>query len=269
MEGLKLVDASEVKTGRKSSKAEIKKIPKSPMKIISEDSKKITVGDISGNDVIARSDIARSDIVKSDMIKSDIDKRPDIVEKPDMVEVSDITSETNVGRTIRAIKLKEDKYYGPKNVNKNKFVRMYKKLGLSWEEEVSLNDVTADGWFKEDRSQYIIKLLEDGDFKRFKFYGCDEIYDYFVTLGGVPFDYNKENPPSSNYLNNKVSNVESIKESQIGVTNKNGVVSTVGGTVCVEDNDEVCRFVGADLWSGVRSRQLLKKMPDNWGVKWN
>jgi hypothetical protein len=292
MDGMKLIDASEVTTRKKTSKVDIKKVQKSPMKVITEDSQKSTADDMSRNGDVSGSDIVKSDVVSGpDTVKSDVVKHG---------VVADIAPEASIGnRTIRAIKLKEDIYYGPKNVNKNKFVRMYKKLDLRWITEVPINGMMVDGWFNKDKSQYIIKLLELDGFKRFKFYGCDEIYDYFVGLHGVTFDHNKENSLSSNYLNNKVNseannkvsseannkvsseannkvsseannkdgnnvnNEGNVKESLIGATNQSGVISAT------EDNDEEYRFIGADLWSGYRIRQLLKNMPDNWGIIWS
>jgi hypothetical protein len=262
MEGMKLINASEVVTSKKTSKVEIKKTKKSPMKIITEDNIKSVTDRVSKND----------DVVRSDTVTV---VRPKAVAKTDVVVESNLNS-----RSIRAIKLKEDVYYGPKNANKNKFVRMYKKLGLVWTTYVPLNGMTVDGWFNSDKSQYIIKLLEDGDFKRFKFYGCDEIYDYFVDLGGVVFDHTKEDSLSSNYQNNKVNSIVGIKDSPIGMNNIDNIDNQcnniksddnlISGNVTndTKDADEDYRFIGADLWSGYRTRQLLKRVPDNWGVKW-
>lgn len=250
MEGMKLIDASEVITSKKASKIEKKK-QKSTMKIITDEGKKDTVGDTSEDDIVSKPFTLKPDItVKGpDVIKSDI-------VKTDIVGKNDTILKTNIGdKTIRAIKLKEEIYYGPKNTNKNRFMRMYKKLGLKWIEGVSLNGVMVDGWFNDDKSQYIIKLLEDGGFKRFKFYGCDEIYDYFVDLGGFAFDYNKEDLLSPNYLNNKANN-----EAKVG--------NNVNSTARIGDTGDDSKFIGADLWSRRRIRQLLKNMPDNWGVLW-
>jgi hypothetical protein len=259
MDGMKLVNASEVITSKKTSKVEIKKTKKSPMKIITEDNMKSVKNGGSGN----------SDVVRSDAIT---------VIRPEVVSKTDIAIESNVSsRSIKAIKLKESVYYGPKNANKNKFVRMYKKLALKWATDVSLNGMMVDGWFNSDKSQYIIKLLEDGDFKRFKFYGCDEIYDYFVGLKGVAFDHNKEDSLSSNYQNNKVNSIVGIKESSTGIGNVDdqynkikNADSLMSGNVTndTKETGDSYRFIGADLWSGYRTRQLLKKMPDNWGIIW-
>lgn len=259
MDGIKLINASEVVTSKKASKVEIKKVSKGPMKVITEDNMKNVANDTSGN-----GDVARPEIIN--------------IVKPDAVAKTDIVSEADIGnidnRVVRAIKLKEDIYYGPKNANKNKFVRMYKKLGLRWITDVVLNGMMVDGWFNSDKSQYIIKLLEIDGFKRFKFCGCGEIYDYFVGLKGVAFDHNKEDLLSSNYNNNKINNAGGIKDGSTDVIDHNNSVNDVGNansinsTSSIKDVDENYRFLGADLWSGYRTRQLLKGMPDNWGIIW-
>lgn len=143
-------------------------------------------------------------------------------------------------KEIRTIKVKQDIYYGPKNSNKNKFVRIYKKLGLVWIEGEKIEDTLVDGWFNKDRSQYIIKLPEEGGYKRFKFYGCDDIYDYFISLGGITFELlDKDNIAGPN-------------------NQKSGS----------EEDDEDYRFIGADLSSHYRFEKMLKKLPLNWGVIW-
>jgi hypothetical protein len=255
MTGMKLVNASEVIINKKISKVEIKKVSKR-MKIITDEDQKNIVDGVSGNGIAVKSDI----VVRPNTVKSDTVATTGNTIKTGTVEKTDIGN-----RIIRAIKLKEDIYYGPKNANKNKFMRIYKKLGLKWITDISVNGMMVDGWFNSDRSQYIIKLLEDGDQKRFKFCGCDEIYDYFMSLGGVVFDHNKEDSLSANYQNNRINNAGGIKEISISGVNN---VSNVNSAKNIEDTDENYRFLGADLWSGYRTRQLLKKVPDNWGVIW-
>lgn len=153
--------------------------------------------------------------------------------KTNVKNVAELQQDTNQ-KDVRNIKLKQDIYYGPKNSNKNKFVRMYKKLNLVWKTE-KIDGVLVDGWFNKDKSQYIIKLPEEGDYKRFKFYGCDKIYDYFIGLGAVTFE----------------------------LSDKDNISSST-----TKDIDEDYKFVGADLWAHYRTKQLLKNMPDNWGIKW-
>lgn len=231
MEGIKLIDASEVSVKKKASKVEIEKISKSPLKIIAD----VPIKNIAEIPIKIITEAEKKNIIESTVKSSD--------------QSSDKLSQDTVGREIRAIKIKQDIYYGPKNINKNKFMRMYKKLGLAWMENVSIDNTIVNGWFNKDRSQYIIKLLEEGDFKRFKFYGCDSIYVYFINLGAVTIDI-KENSivPQLNIDANVSIGVSSINVSS--------------------DIDKNIGFVGADLWSGYRTRQLLKNMPDNLGVIW-
>lgn len=248
---MKIIDASEVSVGRKTSKIEIKKISKTPIKIINEIDKQNVVENAIENAVENVAEI----VVSNDAKSSDNN--------------NDKLAQNGAGRVIRAIKLKEDIYYGPKKINKNRFMRMYKKLGFTWIEDIAIDGKIVSGWFNEDRSQYIIKLLEDGDFKRFVFYGCDEIYDYFVDLGAVTFDSTKENSISPSYQNSQITNYNSGNtNTSVGSTNIGNTGTSVGNAnipSCVDGYDE---FVGADLWSGYRTRQLLKDMPDNWGIIW-
>ena len=229
MVGLKLVDASDVVSGvRKTTKK------------------------------AAKNDGIKIDIVPKTLVDSTIDNNvkdgvkndEETVDKPN----EDLPhSDTSI--TIRAIKLNQGTYYGPGNVNKNKFMRMYKKIGLSWK-TATVDNETVDGWFNKDKSQYIIKLPEEGDYKRFKFNGCDDIYNYFIDLGAVTFDYIKENVTSSAYQSSSANSATNINNP---ITNSTKIGIDIDG-----DN----RFIGADFWSGYRTRQLLKDMPDNWGVIW-
>jgi len=221
MEGIRLIDASEVHVKKKTSKIEIKKIPKIPINII--DDKNIT------ESVGIRESDKGSEVDDKNILKKESDQNNKSVQD-------------NVGMEIRAIKLKQEIYYGPKNVNKNKFMRLYKKLGLTWLEDISIGGMIVSGWVNKDRSQYIIKLLEEGDYKRFKFYGCDAIYDYFMSLGAVTFDYTKETQISPSYQTKTI--------------------------VDIDKTIDKYEFIGADLWSGYMTRKLLKNMPDNWGVIW-
>lgn len=225
---LKLIDASEVITSG-TKKGATKKTVKSNIKTDDKSGdKKIIDLDDKGDNKRGYKKITYLDDKSDDKSEG---------EQPNIV----------IG-TIRTIKLVQSAYYGPNDDNKKKFVKMYKKLGLVWKTEY-INGGLSDGWFNKDKSQYIIKLPEEGEFKRFKFYGCDDIYDYFVTLGAVAFDY-KENLIAANKIT-------------VDNTSAN---TTVGGKI--ENCAEEYEFIGADLWSGYRTRQLLKNMPDNWGVIW-
>lgn len=232
MEGIKLIDASEVSVKKNTSKIEIKKTKKSPMKIITGSDKQKVEESTVRNDVKII-DVHREDISKDKIVS---------------VAESKIDDEVKRDKTIRALKLKQDIYYGEKNINKKQFMKLYKKkeLALRWVENTSVGGEIVNCWINEDRSQYIIKLPEEGEYKRFKFYGCDEIYNFFVSLGAIPFDYTKEIIPEPAHL------TDQFDKTNVGKVEK----------------QEEYEFIGADLWSGYRTRQLLKDMPDNWGVKW-
>ena len=227
---LKLIDASEVTSGKSVAKKIVKSVAKNVgIKLVDEPN-------------VVPVDATVKNIVESDR-------------KSDVIQNGELAQGT-IEKTIRTIKLKQDIYYGPKNANKNKFVRIYKKLGLVWKSE-NINGIMVDGWFNKDKSQYITKLPEEGEFKRFGFYGCDDIYSYFISLGAVAFKLSdKEN--SGIIVNNK----ENIN----GVNIQNR--ENISGTNIACDFDEDHGFIGADLWSGYRTRQLLKNVPDNWGVIW-
>ena len=231
---MKLIDASDV-----VSRGSVKKIP------IKIEKKDVVKG--GGLKLVEPSNVS---------VETTIDvpiKNDETSVGPDNKKVEELPKDT-VARTIIAIKLKQEDYYGPVKNNKNKFMRMYKDIGLSWKEQITVGNELVDGWFNKDKSQYIIKLPEEGDYKRFKFSGCDEIYDYFVKLGAATFDYIKENVTSPTYNNAS------------GATNVNSPITNVSKIGTCTDEDD--RFIGADLWSGYRTRQLLKGMPDNWGVIW-
>lgn len=229
MEGIKLIDASDVVEGSIKKSKMVKKplggklLPGPTKEIIDLDKK---------SDVKPVVNVIESDKKTGNEVESDKKTGDGIVS----------------GRTIRALKLKQDIYYGENDINKKQFVKMYKKkeLGLRWIENTSVGGEIVNCWINQDRSQYIIKLPEEGEYKRFKFYGCDEIYNFFVSLGAISFDYTKEKIPESTRLTNHLdkTNVDKVEE------------------------QEKCEFIGADLWSGYRTRQLLKGMPDNWGIKW-
>lgn len=231
---IKLIDASDVVVGKKRpSKVEVKNISKVPLKIATKE------GIVVTNEI----SMDKPKVVR--VVEPDIS---DVLEKPSHVDTIVVSD-----RTIKAIKLKEEIYYGPNDINKKAFVKMYKskKLGLRWMENISIDGTIVSCWTNEDRSQYIIKLLEEGGYKRFKFYGCEEIYNYFISLGAITFDYTKENSISPSYLDNYTDKDSSGKD-------------TSGKDTSGEDRG----FIGADLWSGYRTRQLLEGMPNNWGVKW-
>lgn len=74
------------------------------------------------------------------------------------------------------IKLNQTIYYA----NKPTFTKLLKKLKLKWS-KVQINNIIMEGWFN-DTQEYIQKLPEEGEFKRFHIVGCLEISEYLISL---------------------------------------------------------------------------------------
>ena len=265
MEGIKVIPASEVIES--GSRKKSKPTKKSDDKLSNKSSLIITkitnIKVVDANDVVD-SGVKQDNIVNVDTVGPKIKTTVDIV-VPGIK--TDIESRTDASKIIRAIKLKESIYYGPSDINKKTFVKMYKskKLNLKWTENINIDGAIVSCWTNQDRTQYIIKLLEEGGYKRLKFYGCDEIYDFFINLGAIPFDYTKENSTSPSYLSNYAN--KDVKDIATNVT-KDVIDGKIVTVECESGIDNTSEFIGADLWSGYRTKQLLKGVPDNWGVIW-
>ncbi len=138
------------------------------------------------------------------------------------------------------LKIPEELYYGEKNKTKKLFMLEYKKLGLQWLEGVRIGEDLVSGWFSIDRKKYLLKLPEEGKIKRFSG-NCEEMFTFLKGIGAV--------------------------ETEV----KDTLVFTVNNRYdrCRSQIERFGRFVGADLYSHYRAEELLKEMPDNWGVIWS
>lgn len=74
------------------------------------------------------------------------------------------------------IKLDQTIYYA----NKPTFTKLLKKFKLKWK-KAQINNVEISGWFNNTQ-EYVQKLPEEGDFKRFHIVGCLEISEYLISL---------------------------------------------------------------------------------------
>jgi len=138
------------------------------------------------------------------------------------------------------LKIHQNNYYGHQNKTKELFKKKYRSLKLKWMEKVNLNDVLVDGWFSSDLKEYLLKLPEEGEFKRFT--GNSEgMINFLKSYGAVEVD-------------------ERVSGVHIDYDDKKGVL-------CQEDR--YGRFVGADLAHHFRIEEMLKDMPDNWGIRWS
>lgn len=146
------------------------------------------------------------------------------------------------------LKIHQSTYYS----KKKDFVKIYKKFRLTWEEFKDIDGELSNGWFFSDRiDEYVLKLPEEGEFKRFKIKGCQIMVDFLKSIGAVEFSEKGEE-----------AGEKDIKVVENGVI-KSGVVRGI------TQEERFGHFVGADLWNGYRVREILKDMPENWGVIWS
>lgn len=139
------------------------------------------------------------------------------------------------------LKISSNLYYGHQGKTKALFMKHYKKLGLKWMESIELNGKIVDGWFSSDKKEYILKLVEEGELKRFTGNSVGMI-DFLKGCGAVEFE------------------VEAVGE-HINYNDNKGYITQF---------DRFGKFVGADLFWSYRMREILKDVPDNWnGVIWS
>ena len=137
------------------------------------------------------------------------------------------------------LKIEQSKYYGHQNKTKDLFRKKYRSLKLKWMENVKLGDDIVDGWMNDDRTQYLLKLPEENEFKRFT----------GNSLGMIEF----------------LKNHGAIEVSG----NEKGVHKNYDDTMgFMTMEDRFGRCVGSDLYSHYRTEEMLKDMSDDWSVNW-
>ena len=138
------------------------------------------------------------------------------------------------------IKIEKEKYYGYQGKNKELFKKKYRSLKLKWMTDVKIEDSIMDGWFSDDLKQYLLKLPEENEFKRFTGNSVGMI-EFLKNHGAVEVE-GTEKGVHVNYNDQK-------------------------GFVTMEDRFGRC--VGSDLYSHYRTEEMLKGMSDSWiGVVW-
>lgn len=135
------------------------------------------------------------------------------------------------------MKIQIDEYDYYKN-KKNGFVPLYKELNLSWMEYVKLGDKIVNGWFNNNKSSYLLKLNAPRKIKRFESFNCEKMDDFLLSIGGI-----SEEP----LIKKEVKIAPHYDE--------------------VKAKDEP--FIAADLRHHYRIEEILKGMPDYFGVIWN
>ncbi len=139
------------------------------------------------------------------------------------------------------LKIHKDNYYGHQGKTKKLFMQIYKRVPkLMWMENVELNSELVDGWFSVDKNEYLLKLPMEGEFKRFT--GNSERMFAFLKNHGA------------------VEVVGEEKGCHIDYDDKKGFLTM---------EDRFGRCIGSDIYSHYRTEEMLKEMPENWGVKWS
>ena len=157
--------------------------------------------------------------------------------------------EENVKKSVREIleedknnmilKIHQSKYYGYQNKNKELFKKHYRSLGLKWKESVNLDGVLSDGWYNNDNSVYLLKLPEDGEYKKFTG-NSDRMFMFLKSIGAIEYEGDE-------------------KGVHIDYSDSKGFIT---------QHERYGYFIGGDLISHYRTEELLKDMPANWDVNW-
>lgn len=137
------------------------------------------------------------------------------------------------------LKIDKSKYYGYNGKTKELFKKKYRSLKLKWMESVAFEGGVVDGWFSEDLKQYLLKLAEEGEFKRFTGNSVGMI-EFLKNYGGVVVEGEE-------------------RGSHIDYNDMGGYMDQV---------ERYGRFLGGDLVGHYRVEEMLRGVEENWGVRW-
>jgi len=138
------------------------------------------------------------------------------------------------------LKIHQEQYYGYLGKTKELFKKKYRSLGLKWMVDVKVDGVVVDGWISDDKSQYLLKLPEEGMFKRFTG-NCIGMIEFLKFHRAIEIEGDE-------------------KGTHIDYDDTKGYLT---------QEKLYGRFIGADLVFGYELRRRLKDMPDNFGVVWS
>lgn len=139
------------------------------------------------------------------------------------------------------IKIEKEKYYGYQGKTKRLFMQVYgRKPKMRWLEKVELEGDIVDGWFTEDKKEYLLKLPMEGNFKRFTG-NSERMFEFLKNHGAVEVKGNETG-------------------CHIDYNDMMGFRTQM---------DRYGRFVGGDLINHYRVEEILKDMPENWGIIWS
>lgn len=138
------------------------------------------------------------------------------------------------------LKIEQSKYYGYQGKTKELFKKKYRGLKLKWMTDVKLGDDIVDGWMNDDKTEYLLKLPEEGEFKRFTGNSI-RMFEFLKTHGAIEVEGEE-------------------KGCHIDYNDSKGFLTQI---------DRFGTFIGADLMNHYRVEEILKNFPENWGVKWS
>lgn len=144
------------------------------------------------------------------------------------------------------VKIHQSNYYGYMNKTKELFKKKYRGLGLRWMEKVTLPDGSVvDGWFSQDKKEYLLKLPEEGEIKRFTG-NSSKMIDFLVSCGAEIINNGNKEEEKGCHIDYNDMKGYSTQESRYGM------------------------FIGGDLESHYLLEWILKKYPDNSNrIIWN
>ncbi len=163
------------------------------------------------------------------------------------------------------LRVNEKTYYK----HKYAFKKLYKSLGLSWEENTKMGDV----WTNDDFSSYLRKIPEESGYKRFYAHNCQPMIDFLLGIGAEVISNEKfedvivkvsEPLQIENYKGHK--NFQELLES---VLNNWGVIwgNSLFSSNMSDDFKKSWReldikykdYTGEDLYEEIQNKNMLRR----------
>lgn len=138
------------------------------------------------------------------------------------------------------LKIEQSKYYGHQGKTKELFKKKYRGLHLKWMTDVNIDGTLSDGWMNDDKSQYLLKLPEEGEFKRFTGNSVGMI-EFLKLQGAIEVEGEEKG-------------VHIYYDDQKGF---------------LTQQDRFGTFIGADLINHYRVEEILKGVSENWNIRWS
>ncbi len=138
------------------------------------------------------------------------------------------------------LKIEQSKYYGYQGKTKELFKKKYRSLKLKWMTDVNIEGTLSDGWISDDKFQYLLKLPEEGSFKRFTGNSIG-MFEFLKDHGAIEVEGEE-------------------KGCHMDYNDMMGFLTQF---------DRFGTFVGADLINHYRVEEILKGMPESWNIKWS